>query len=240
VNDSAWWKNAFTDHYQSLYAHRDDASAAQEIAGLIPRLAQLSGPVLDMGCGNGRHLTALREAGIHAYGCDYSAVLVRSAKQRPTCTGKVIRGDMRHPAIADGWGAVLMLFTAFGYFSHEQNSDCLGELARLLVPGGWLLLDLPDPEVLARTLVPFSQRQLADGRLVEETRRLHAGRVEKNIVIRQGQVVTQRYGESVALYDRSAMATLAAANGLFVSEVWTSLLGPQHDAQRLVFWLQRK
>ena len=239
MNEIAWWQVAFGDHYQSLYAHRDDASAADEIAGLIPRLSQIHGPVLDMGCGNGRHLTALRQAGINAYGCDYSGDLLRCAIQRSACAGKIMRGDMRQPPVSTGWGAVLMLFTAFGYFSHQQNAECLGSLGQLLAPGGWLVLDLPDPDVLARTLVPLSQRQLPDGRQVEETRRLHAGRVEKNVVMRQGDRVTQRYSESVALYDRSAMATLAAANGLLVSEVWTSLLGPAHDAQRLVFWLQR-
>ncbi len=240
MNETAWWQVAFADHYQSLYAHRDDASAADEIAGLIPRLAQVHGPVLDMGCGNGRHLTALRQAGINAFGCDYSSDLLGRAIQRPACTGKIIRGDMRQPSVTSGWGAVLMLFTAFGYFSQQQNAECLRNLGQLLAPGGWLLLDLPDPDVLARTLVPLSQRQLLDGRQVEETRRVYAGRVEKNVVIRQGDVVIQRYCESVALYDRSAMATLAAANGLLVSEVWTSLLGPTHDAQRLVFWLQRR
>ena len=240
MNEAAWWQVAFADHYQSLYAHRDDASAADEIAGLIPRLSQVHGPVLDMGCGNGRHLMALRQAGINAYGCDYSSDLLRRAIQRPACAERLIRGDMRQPSVTTGWGAVLMLFTAFGYFSHKQNAECLGSLGQLLVSGGWLLLDLPDPDVLARTLVPLSQRQLSDGRQVEETRRLYDGRVEKNVVMRQGDVVTQRYCESVALYDRSAMATLAAANGLLVKDVWTSLLGPEHDDQRLVFWLQRK
>ncbi len=239
MSEDPWWQTAFAEHYQALYAHRDDHSAANEIAGIIPRLLQVSGPVLDMGCGNGRHLIALRQAGIHAFGCDYSAELVRSATQRLACAGKIVRGDMRHPPVASSWSAVLLLFTAFGYFPLEQNAQCFARLSQLLVPGGWMLLDLPDPAVLARTLVPFSQRQLADGRQVEETRRIHAGRVEKEVVLRHGTVITQRYCESVALYDRAAMTALAAAHGMVVNDVWTSLLGPTHDAQRLVFWLRR-
>ena len=74
-----WWKAAFGAHYETLYAHRDDASAAAEVAGLLPRLRQAPGPILDACCGNGRHLAALRAAGLPAFGFDLSADLLRSA-----------------------------------------------------------------------------------------------------------------------------------------------------------------
>ncbi len=155
-----WWQAAFAAGYEQVYAHRDDASAAGEIAGLLPRLRQAPGAVLDAGCGNGRHLQALRAAGLPAFGFDLSPQLLASARLRPPCQGRLVRADMRAPPLAGGWGAIVLLFTAFGYFDDAGNAALLRRLAEMLAPGGWLLLDLPEP---ARCAAAWSRRASAAG-----------------------------------------------------------------------------
>ena len=231
-----WWRAAFGAHYETLYAHRDDASAEAEIAGLLPRLRRAPGPILDACCGNGRHLAALRAAGLPAFGFDLSADLLRSADQRAECRGRLLRCDMRTPAVAGGWGAVLMLFTAFGYFDDADNAACLTAAGRLLAPGGCLVVDQPDPMVVARTLVPRSERTTSCGQVVEE-RALRQGRIEKTVTLSHDGAVVRTYRESVHLYDRAGMAALAARAGLRVLEVWPGLHGPASVDQRQVFWL---
>ena len=128
-----WWEQAFGPLYAEVYHHRDDASAALEINGLLPRLREQSGVVIDAACGGGRHLAALRKAGIPALGFDLSPDLLGLAAQRAPCRGHLVRGDLRRPPFAEGsCGAVLLLFTAFGYFDDQGNADCLSALGRLL------------------------------------------------------------------------------------------------------------
>jgi SAM-dependent methyltransferase len=232
-----WWEAAFGAHYETLYAHRDDASAAVEVAGLLPRLRTAPGLVLDACCGNGRHLAALRAAGLPAFGFDLSADLLASARRRAGCRDRLVRCDMRAPALGEGWGAVLMLFTAFGYFDDEGNAACLAAIARLLAPGGFLVLDLPDLDEVRATLVPRSERDTECGHLIEE-RRLVGNRVEKTVTITAPGTPSCVYRESVRLYDQHEIAALAARCGLVVDARWDSLRCEKSDDHRHVYWLK--
>jgi SAM-dependent methyltransferase len=239
VGERPWWQDAFGRDYQDLYAHRSDHAAAAEMACLLPRLAQAPGPILDVGCGNGRHLESLRAAGIDAYGIDLSPDLLSNGSQREHCRGRLLRCDMRLPALTDGWGGVLLLFTAFGYFDDAGNAALLSSLAGLLAPGGWLLLDLPDPAHLAQNLVPSTQRRTASGMEVTEERALRAQRVEKTVILRRADRPERRYTESVRLYSRQEIADLARASGLELIESWPGLYGRECDDHRQVHWLRR-
>lgn len=231
----SWWEDAFRAAYLEVYGHRDERQAAAEVAAMLPRLAAAPGPVVDAGCGAGRHLAALRAAGLAAVGFDLSPDLLAAAAARPGCRGRLARGDLRAPPLGGGCGAVLCLFTAFGYFDDADNAACLAAMARLLAPGGWLLLDQPDPAALAAGLVPDSQRRTAGGWLVRERRRLHDGRVEKEVEAQPPAAPPVRWRESVRLYDRAALAGLAAGAGLDLAEI-----GPGTGGGRLNAWMRAR
>jgi SAM-dependent methyltransferase len=237
--DPGWWTTAFTAAYQEVYHHRTDAQAAIEVSGLLPRLRQAPGPVIDAGCGAGRHLAALRAADIPVVGFDLSPDLLAAARTRDACRGRLARADLRAPPLATGCGAVLCLFTAFGYFDDTGNTACLIGLADLLAPGGWVVLDLPEPQRLRSGLVPESRRSTPGGWVVDERRRLVGDRVEKDVEARppQGEPICWR--ESVRIYDALGIAALAASAGLDVDVIWPGLGGPDDQAGRLVAWLRR-
>ena len=86
-----WWRTAFDARYLERYAHRDAAEAAAAVTALLPRLRTVHGPVLDVGCGAGRHLAALRAAGVPACGFDFSADLL--VRVPVSVAGGVVRGD---------------------------------------------------------------------------------------------------------------------------------------------------
>lgn len=208
ANEPAWWKDAFTADYLKIYAHRDDAEAEAMVERLMPMLAGIPGPVLDVGCGGGRHLAALRRRGLAAFGLDYSKDLLAAATVRPELPGRLVRADMRAPPIAPGsCGAVLLLFTAFGYFSDEENAACLKSLAELLLPGGVLILDLPDPEAVKAGLMAESQR-MVDGRFVRESRRIVGNRVEKTVRMEDGR----EWRELVRLFHPEEMQTMVSSS----------------------------
>ena len=216
---AGWWDDAFRAAYGEVYGHRSDAQAAAEVAGLLPRLRRLAGPVVDAACGGGRHLAALRAAGIAAVGFDLSGDLLATARARPACRGRLARGDLRAPPFASGCAAVLCLFTAFGYFDDDGNAACLAALAGMLAPGGVLVLDLPEPAALRAGLVPTSERTTAGGWRVHERRALVGSRVEKDVEARPPGGETVRWRESVRLYEAGDLAAMAAGAGL----VWQQI-----------------
>ena len=234
-----WWESAFGPDYAAVYAHRDDASAAAEVAGLLPRLrdavAATGLPILDAGCGGGRHLAALRDGGLAAHGFDLSPALLDLARVRLDCTGRLIRADQRALPFARGsFAAVLVLFTGFGYFEDETNAACLRGLLACVAPGGWLVLDLPDPDHVRATLVPRSERKLEDGRRVVEERRLMGERVEKTVRV-AGE---SAYTESVRLYAKMELIRLISGESVRLVETWTALNHHDRTATRMVAWLK--
>ena len=126
-----WFQAAFGAHYTLLYAHRDETEARRCLE-LLPSLAPVMGPGLDLGCGDGRHLQLVRQAGQEAVGLDLSAHLLALAVDRIGAGAPLVRGDMRHlPLVSGGFQTVLSLFTAFGYFgAPEANAEPVAEVAR--------------------------------------------------------------------------------------------------------------
>ena len=230
-----WWIAAFGPDYLNVYAHRDDEAASAEVAGLLPMLG--NGPVLDACCGNGRHLEALQRGGMTAVGFDYSATLLAVAQLRAAVSGRTARADVRAIPLCGGFSAVLVLFTAFGYFDEADNARALAALAGQLAPGGRLLLDLPDPERLRATLVPQSERRIGE-LLVRERRRLDGTRVVKEVTITRADGSTHAYTESVRLYTAAEVASLAARSGLRVEACWSGLRGATSDEDRQAWWLR--
>lgn len=236
----AWWEEAFRAAYLEVYAHRDDAEAERDIAGLWPRLSRAPGPVLDAGCGAGRHLAALVARGCPAYGLDLSLELLTAAARRPGLAGRLLRADLRAPPLAaGGWGAVLCLFAVFGYLDDDGNAALLAALARLLAPGGWLVLDQPDPEALRRELRAEGERMTPGGWRVRERRRLAGQRVEKTVLAVPPAGLPCHWRESLRLYTMGELAALAQAAGLRWVEAWPGTGGPADRRGRLLAWLVR-
>jgi len=139
-----WWASYFSSNYGALYKGplAEELSTEVEVETLARLFADAKAPVLDIGCGYGRHLAGLRAAGIPAIGLDYSGALLAlvPVRLRP----HAVRGDMRSLPFATGSldGATL-LFNTFGYFDDTTNEAILGEIARVLKPGAPLVMDLP-------------------------------------------------------------------------------------------------
>ncbi len=171
-----WFEVAFGAHYPEIYARRDQAEADQCLQ-LLPSLAPLSIhglPVLDLGCGDGRHLSSLREAQFNVIGLDLSAPLLNLASKRPH-SPPLVRGDMRQLPFADhSFGSVLSLFTAFGYFgSLAKNAYMVQQVARVLSTGGHWFLDYFNCDKVRDELgsgEKFQRERTTKGLKITETR----------------------------------------------------------------------
>ncbi len=141
---STWWRNYFSSLYGQLYrgALAPELNTREETETLGRLFAGARTPVLDVGCGYGRHLGPLRRAGIPVAGVDYSMELLRQAPGHKST--RLVRGDMRRLPFRDAsLGGAYMLFNSFGYFDEEENLGVLRELARVLPAGARLVADLP-------------------------------------------------------------------------------------------------
>ena len=137
----AWYETAFGAFYPLIYGHRD-AEEASRCLEQLDRMATLAPPLLDLGCGEGRHLELLARRGL-AVGLDLSAPLLQRARTDGGGDLNLVRGDMRRLPVGDGClGTVVSLFTAFGYFdSKGANARPVAEVARVLRTGGHWCLD---------------------------------------------------------------------------------------------------
>lgn len=138
-----WFQRDF-DHPAYFGIYRDkEADALEEGPALVTLLGLKPGSlVLDLPCGWGRLHPFLVTQGHQVLGGDLSDLNLRRHRQEQPAP--LTRLDFRalpfRDACADG---VFCAFTSWGYFAtQEENLRQLQEFARVLKPGGTLLLDL--------------------------------------------------------------------------------------------------
>lgn len=225
-----WYKASFGAAYLELYAHRNEAEARAAVADIVRLIAPPpERPLLDLGCGAGRHLAALADLGFTALvGLDLSADLLRVARQRLPADGRVvlIRADMRAVPCRACFATVLSLFTSFGYFDHDaENQAVLGNVFRALVPGGTFLIDYMNREWVIEHLIACEQKTLPD-RQLEIVRCLSQDgrRVEKRVTVAaNGQRHT--FFESVRMYSEAELVAMLRAEGFVEIQTFGSLRG---------------
>ena len=196
-----WYDRAFGPWYERLYPHRSPAEAERAVDGITPFLPR-SG-ILDVGCGAGRHLRVLLARGFDAVGLDRSPVLLARAADDARLRGRLVRGDMRRLPVADASrGALLSMFTSFGYFADRSaHAAVLREFRRVTVPAGVLVLDYLNAPVVRRGLVPRSERPVEGHTVVEErsvVRRATDEAVVKELTISRNDTVVERYREEAS------------------------------------------
>ena len=104
-------------------------------------LSTIGGPVLDVGCGPGRHLHALARRGVFALGVDLSPVAVNLARDRG---GRAIVGSIFDELPGAGsWQTALLLDGNIGIGGAPTR--LLTRLGALLRPGGDVLVELEPP-----------------------------------------------------------------------------------------------
>ena len=173
-------------------------------------------PVVDLGCGRGELLLLLREAGIAASGVDSDPALVQAARRRGLDVRQADAVAALRALPAGGVGAV----TAIHLLEHlpaDALLELLGEVRRVLRPGGVLLAECPNPHTLRvgsgefwidpthrRPLPPETLRLLAtaSGLEVEGVEFLHPFPAEQRLAGAEPASAGAAAPEVAALSDR--------------------------------------
>jgi SAM-dependent methyltransferase len=109
---------------------------------------QVRGPVLDVGCGPGRHLHALARRGVFGLGVDLSPVAVELARDRGTAA--IVRSIFDDVPGTGTWRTALLLDGNIGIGGAPNR--LLARLNALLAPHGEVLVELDPPHALTATL----------------------------------------------------------------------------------------
>jgi SAM-dependent methyltransferase len=231
-----WYRRAFGEYYSRVYSHRSDEEAARALRLLAGHLDIDGLRVLDVACGNGRHLRALGTRPAIALGIDLSPELLDEADGLRADLGYfLVRGDMRRLPVASGsFDLVLSMFTSFGYFPRErENREAAWEMARVLAGGGHLLLDYLNYSTAVRNLTPSSERTSGDLRIRERRALVDGGRrLTKDVRILRGGRAVESYRESLILYRPSELDELLGTVGLWPVARWGSEEGGAFDGER--------
>jgi SAM-dependent methyltransferase len=117
-------------------------------------LSTISGPVLDVGCGPGRHLHALAKRGVFALGVDLSPVAVDLARGRG---GRAIVGSIFDELPGAGtWRTALLLDGNIGIGGEPER--LLTRVGALLRTRGHVLVELDPPGCATTTLTARLER----------------------------------------------------------------------------------
>lgn len=110
-------------------------------------LDRAAAPVLDVGCGPGRHVVALARRGVFAAGVDASPVAVEVARARGA---RVFHASVFAAVPGTGtWGTALLLDGNIGIGGRPAR--LLARLRTLLRPGGEILVELDAPGGVSRS-----------------------------------------------------------------------------------------
>jgi SAM-dependent methyltransferase len=105
-------------------------------------LADVAGPVIDVGCGPGRHLAALTSRGVFALGVDISPVAVARARRGGS---RAVVADVFGVVPGAGtWATALLLDGNIGIGG--QPDRLLSRLGALLCADGVILAELEPPQ----------------------------------------------------------------------------------------------
>jgi D-alanine-D-alanine ligase len=166
-----WWKTIFDDVYLMTDANIvcNTPLTKREVDTVEQTLKlQSQDRILDLCGGQGRHALELARRAYHRVTVlDYTPFLIHLGRDEACRTGLPVifcRGDARETPFVDAsFDVVLLMANSFGYFAEATDDrHMLAEVARVLVPGGRVLLDLTDHDYRLQHFVPESWHEATD------------------------------------------------------------------------------
>jgi SAM-dependent methyltransferase len=213
-------ENVFeVDDYLFAYGNDlTDSRSDAEVASIV-KLLELDPPmkILDLACGFGRHTNRLAKLCHTVTGVDYMPGFLNLARKQAAEMGvqvNYIEGDMRQVEFQDEFDRAYLMFTSFGYFEDDENEQVVKNMARALKPGGHLMLDTLNRDLILKDFSSADVIEKGSDLLINRfsfdvlTGRFH----NRRIVIRSGIRKDKPY--SIRMYNATEICGLLNRAGL--------------------------
>ena len=227
LSEANWYQNWFGKDYLKVYSHRDQKDAQQLVELILSNISLYKDShILDIGCGQGRHLSVFADKKYQITGVDLSSVLLRIAKENHKNNPfvQLIQADMRELPLHSKFDLILNLFTSFGYFENdEENISVLNQIYTLLKESGIFVFDYFNSDFVKKNLVPKHKKEVGEI-IVEQERFIEDSRIKKKLdLIKDGKKTT--YYESVKLYSPDEIFNMLQSVNLKVMKTFGDYMG---------------
>lgn len=137
--------------FYDLYSTGQDG----DLAFYVEEAQRADSLVLEIGCGSGRILMPVAQAGIPIVGLDRSETMLAIARQKVAELAPEVRqrielreGDMRHLSLEKRFALVMIPYRGFHHlYTPEDQRQALTSIGDHLVDGGRLIFDILDPRL---------------------------------------------------------------------------------------------
>lgn len=206
---SDWWRTLFNSIYLKTDGDivENDENTVREVDTLIQGIhLQPQEQVLDLCCGQGRHVFELYRRGYrNVIGLDRSRYLIRIAKKRAQQLKYPVRfseGDARKIRFSESsFDAVVLFGNSFGYFEHQEDDiTALNAVLRVLKSQGRLAMDIVNADWIRHHFEPRSWEWIDQNHFVCRERSLSKDTsriISREVVVHaeRGIIADQFYAE---------------------------------------------
>jgi SAM-dependent methyltransferase len=213
------------DDYVYFYSENlTDERTETEVSALV-RLLGLDSPkkILDLACGFGRHTNRLAALGHEMTGVDLTPGFLEIARldafQREVEV-QYQQGDMRTITFEEEFDCVMLLFSAFGYFSDADNLKVMINIMKALKPGGWFIFDTLNRDVLLKEMRSYFVVEKEGNLMIDRSSFdcINGRLYNKRIVIRDG--VRKDKPLFTRLYNANEIKALLTQAGLELEHIY--------------------
>ncbi|MGH4027947.1 class I SAM-dependent DNA methyltransferase [Actinomycetota bacterium Odt1-20B] len=175
------------------------------LAAYVEMLGDGAGQVVEVGCGTGRVTAHLAALGLDVFGVDLSpGMLAQARRDHPGL--RFDEGSMTALDLADGALAGVVAWYSLIHIVPERLPDVLAELARVLAPGGLLVLAFQVGDE------PFHVKEAFGHQLGLDFHRMRPERLEEQLAT-AGFTVDSRLVRAAKPTERTEQAYVIARKG---------------------------
>lgn len=134
--------------------HAHNIRNLEDLAFWLDLAEKWGDPVLELGCGTGRVLLSLANAGYTVYGLDSDFAMLEFLRtQMPfhlAARVNLIQGDMSDFSLATQFPLIILPCNTYSTLSQATRTAALVRIRQHLLPGGVFAMSMPNPSLLKR------------------------------------------------------------------------------------------
>ncbi len=240
----SWFENWFDENYLSVYQHRNDLDALKQTELILKNVPLTKkDALLDLGCGNGRHVEIFHKKKFFVEGIDLSPTLINLAKQRNPELNLKVANFLTYKN-RNYYTLITSLFTSWGYYDSEEDNLLVFKNAYLnLKERGFFWLDYFNAHQIREELgEKLKEKHFASAKGEKIIEKKY---IRKNKIIKEIEVISstnkRKYLESVSLYDQLELVSVLEKLNFKIKKTFGDYSGGEYHKRspRLILLMQK-